>query len=350
MEMDMEFLRKLPTPKELKEQFPVSEKIAAIKADRDRQIREIFEGKDDRLLLIIGPCSADNEDAVIDYISRLRTVQDKVADKIFMIPRIYTNKPRTIGMGYKGMLHQPDPEKKEDMLKGIIAIRDLHTRAVNETGFTCDDEMLYPENHRYLSDLLSYVAIGARSVEDKQHRLTASGVGIPAGMKNPTGGDISVMMNSIIAAQHGHMFLYRGWEVKTPGNPYAHAILRGYVDKFGRNMPNYHYEDLQNLLEHYQEVNESAQTKLVNPAVIIDTNHSNSGKRFAEQIRISKDVMHSCKVSEDVHKLVKGLMIESYIEDGAQKVSEHCYGKSITDPCLGWEKTEKLIYELAELW
>ena len=317
MEMDMEFLRKLPTPKELKEQFPVSEKIAAIKEDRDRQIREIFGGKDDRLLLIIGPCSADNEDAVIDYISRLRTVQDKVADKIFMIPRIYTNKPRTIGMGYKGMLHQPDPEKKED---------------------------------RYLSDLLSYVAIGARSVEDQQHRLTASGVGIPAGMKNPTGGDISVMMNSIIAAQHGHMFLYRGWEVKTPGNPYAHAILRGYVDKFGRNMPNYHYEDLQNLLEHYQEVNESAQTKLVNPAVIIDTNHSNSGKRFAEQIRISKDVMHSCKVSEDVHKLVKGLMIESYIEDGAQKVSEHCYGKSITDPCLGWEKTEKLIYELAELW
>ena len=350
MEMDMEFLRKLPTPKELKEQFPVSEKIAAIKEERDRQIREIFEGKDDRLLLIIGPCSADNEDAVIDYISRLRTVQDKVADKIFMIPRIYTNKPRTIGMGYKGMLHQPDPEKKEDMLKGIIAIRDLHTRAVNEPGFTCADEMLYPENHRYLSDLLSYVAIGARSVEDQQHRLTASGVGIPAGMKNPTGGDISVMMNSIIAAQHGHMFLYRGWEVKTPGNPYAHAILRGYVDKFGRNMPNYHYEDLQNLLEHYQEVNESAQTKLVNPAVIVDTNHSNSGKRFAEQIRISKDVMHSCKVSEDVHKLVKGLMIESYIEDGAQKVSEHCYGKSITDPCLGWEKTEKLIYELAELW
>ena len=286
----------------------------------------------------------------VDWTDVSNSVQDKVADKIFMIPRIYTNKPRTIGMGYKGMLHQPDPEKKEDMLKGIIAIRDLHTRAVNETGFTCADEMLYPENHRYLSDLLSYVAIGARSVEDQQHRLTASGVGIPAGMKNPTGGDISVMMNSIIAAQHGHMFLYRGWEVKTPGNPYAHAILRGYVDKFGRNMPNYHYEDLQNLLEHYQEVNESAQTKLVNPAVIIDTNHSNSGKRFAEQIRISKDVMHSCKVSEDVHKLVKGLMIESYIEDGAQKVSEHCYGKSITDPCLGWEKTEKLIYELAELW
>ena len=350
MRQNARFIRKLPIPMEIKKEFPLSQQVSATRLARVEEMRAILDGRDRRLMLIIGPCSADNEDAVIDYISRLRTVQDKVADKIFMIPRIYTNKPRTIGMGYKGMLHQPDPEKKEDMLKGIIAIRDLHTRAVNETGFTCADEMLYPENHRYLSDLLSYVAIGARSVEDQQHRLTASGVGIPAGMKNPTGGDISVMMNSIIAAQHGHMFLYRGWEVKTPGNPYAHAILRGYVDKFGRNMPNYHYEDLQNLLEHYQEVNESAQTKLVNPAVIVDTNHSNSGKRFAEQIRISKDVMHSCKVSEDVHKLVKGLMIESYIEDGAQKVSEHCYGKSITDPCLGWEKTEKLIYELAELW
>lgn len=348
--MDMEFLRKLPTPKELKEQFPVSKKIATIKEERDLQIRNIFEGKDDRLLLIIGPCSADNEDAVIDYISRLRTVQDKVSDKIFIIPRIYTNKPRTIGMGYKGMLHQPDPEKKEDMLKGIIAIRELHARAVSETGFTCADEMLYPENHRYLSDLLSYVAIGARSVEDQQHRLTASGVGIPAGMKNPTGGDISVMMNSIIAAQNSHTFLYRGWEVKTKGNPYAHAILRGYVDKFGRNMPNYHYEDLQNLLEHYEDANASMQTQLVNPAVIVDTNHSNSGKRYEEQIRISKDIMHSCKVSSDIHNLVKGLMIESYLEDGAQKISEHCYGKSITDPCLGWDKTERLIYELAELW
>ena len=348
--MSIQLLKKLPTPTEIKADYPVTQKVAQIKAERDEMIRKVFTGESDKFLVIIGPCSADNEEAVCEYINRLSRVQEEVADKLILIPRIYTNKPRTIGMGYKGMLHQPDPEKKEDMLKGIIAIRDLHTRAVNETGFTCADEMLYPENHRYLSDLLSYVAIGARSVEDQQHRLTASGVGIPAGMKNPTGGDISVMMNSIIAAQHGHMFLYRGWEVKTPGNPYAHAILRGYVDKFGRNMPNYHYEDLQNLLEHYQEVNESAQTKLVNPAVIVDTNHSNSGKRFAEQIRISKDVMHSCKVSEDVHKLVKGLMIVRYIEDGAQKVSDQCYGKSITDPCLGWEKTEKLIYELAELW
>ena len=350
MEMEMEFVRKLPTPQELKEQFPVSEKIAKIKETRDGEIRNIFEGKDDRLLLVIGPCSADNEDAVIDYITRLRKVQDKVADRILMIPRIYTNKPRTIGVGYKGMLHQPDPEKKEDMLKGIIAIRELHARAVNETGFTCADEMLYPENHRYLSDLLSYVAVGARSVEDQQHRLTASGVGIPVGMKNPTGGDISVMMNSMIAAQHGHTFLYRGWEVKTKGNPYAHAILRGYVDKFGRNIPNYHYEDLQNLLEHYEDANSSKEKGLANPAVIVDTNHSNSGKQYLEQIRISKDIMHSCKVSKDIHNLVKGLMIESYIEDGNQKISDGVYGKSITDPCLGWEKTERLIYELADLW
>lgn len=350
MEMEMEFLRKLPTPQELKEQFPVSAQIVATKAKRDEEIRDIFEGKSDKLILVIGPCSADHEDAVIDYISRLRKVQEKVEDKIFIIPRIYTNKPRTIGVGYKGMLHQPDPEKGSDMLKGIIAIRQLHKRAVEETGFTCADEMLYPENHRYLSDLLSYVAVGARSVEDQQHRLTASGVGIPVGMKNPTGGDISVMMNSIVAAQNAHTFLYRGWEVKTAGNPYTHAILRGYVDKFGRNIPNYHYEDLQNLLEHYEEVNETQKNQLKNPAVIIDTNHSNSGKQFFEQIRISKDIMHSCKVSKDIHSLVKGLMIESYIEDGAQKVGEGCYGKSITDPCLGWEKTENLIYELAELW
>ena len=341
--MDMEFLRKLPTPKELKEEYPISDKIAEIKAERDIVLRDIFEGKDDRLLLIIGPCSADHEDAVIDYISRLRKVQDKVSDKIFMVPRIYTNKPRTIGAGYKGMLHQPDPERGTDMLKGIIAIRQLHKRAVEETGFTCADEMLYPENHRYLSDLLAYVAVGARSAEDQQHRLTASGLGIPVGMKNPTGGDLTVMMNSIIAAQSGHTFLYRGWEVRTKGNPHTHAILRGYVDKFGRNIPNYHYEDLRHVMELY------ADKDLVNPAVIIDTNHSNSGKQYEEQIRISKDIMHSCRVSSDIRKLVKCLMIESYIEDGAQKVGELCYGKSITDPCLGWEKTEKLIYELAEL-
>ena len=343
MEMEMEFLRKLPTPQELKEQFPVSTEVVAVKAQRDEEIRNIFEGKDDRLILVIGPCSADNEDAVIDYISRLRTVQEKVKDKIFIIPRIYTNKPRTIGVGYKGMLHQPDPEKKEDMLKGIIAIRELHTRAVKETGFTCADEMLYPENHRYLSDLLSYVAVGARSVEDQQHRLTASGVGIPVGMKNPTGGDLSVMMNSITAAQGQHVFLYRGWEVQSLGNPYAHALLRGYVDKHGKTYSNYHYEDLNELFELYQE------SSLKNPGVIIDTNHANSGKHYLEQIRIAKEVMHSCHLSKDIRGLVKGLMIESYIEDGNQPVGGGCYGKSITDPCLGWEKSERLIYEIADL-
>ncbi len=342
--MEMEFLRKLPTPQEIKKEFPLTAEIEEIKKKRDAELRDIFEGKDNRLLLVIGPCSADHEDAVLDYLCRLRKAAEKVEDKIFMVPRIYTNKPRTIGAGYKGMLHQPNPERGTDMLKGIIAIREMHTRAVRETGFTCADEMLYPENHRYLSDLLAYVAVGARSSEDQQHRLTASGVGIPAGMKNPTGGDLTVMMNSIIAAQSGHTFLYRGWEVRTKGNPYAHAILRGYVDKFGRNMPNYHYEDLRHVLELYQEREFSC------PAVIVDTNHSNSGKDYLEQIRISKDVIHSCRVSGEIRKLVKGLMIESYIEDGCQKVNEHCYGKSITDPCLGWEKTEQLIYELAEQW
>lgn len=342
--MEMEFLRKLPTPSEIKEAFPLPIEIEALKAQRDQTLKDIFEGRDHRLILLIGPCSADHEDAVLDYLVRLRKAADKVEDKLFIVPRIYTNKPRTIGAGYKGMLHQPDPEQGTDMLKGIIAIRELHTRAAKETGFTCADEMLYPENHRYLSDLLAYVAVGARSVEDQQHRLTASGLGIPVGMKNPTGGDLTVMMNSVIAAQCGHTFLYRGWEVRTKGNPYAHAILRGYVDKFGRNMPNYHYEDLRHVLELYHE------RDFENPAVIIDTNHSNSGKEYMEQIRISKDVVHSCHMSGDIRRLVRGLMIESYIEDGAQKIGAHCYGKSITDPCLGWDKSERLIYELAEAW
>lgn len=342
--MEMEFLRKLPTPSEIKEEFPLHKEIEQIKAERDVVLKNIFEGKDERLLLLIGPCSADNEDAVLDYLCRLRKAAEKVKDKIFVVPRIYTNKPRTIGAGYKGMLHQPDPERGTDMLKGIIAIREMHMRAVKETGFTCADEMLYPENHRYLSDLLAYVAVGARSVEDQQHRLTASGLGIPVGMKNPTGGDLAVMMNSIIAAQSGHTFLYRGWEVRTKGNAFAHAILRGYVDKFGRNMPNYHYEDLRHVLEIYHE------REFQNPAVVVDANHSNSGKDFMEQIRISKDVVHSCRMSGEIRRLVKGLMIESYIEDGAQKVGAHCYGKSITDPCLGWDKSERLIYELAEEW
>ena len=341
--MNMNFKRKLPIPMDIKAEYPLTKELEEIKIKRDKEIRDVFESKDDRFVLIIGPCSADNDDSVIDYISRLRTVQDKVSDKILIIPRIYTNKPRTTGDGYKGMLHQPDPHKGEDMLKGVVAIRNLHIRAIRETGFTCADEMLYPENYRYLSDVLSYVAIGARSVENQQHRLTASGFDIPVGMKNPTAGDISVMMNSITAAQHSHTFIYRGWEVESQGNDLAHAILRGYVNKHGQSMPNYHYEDLINLAETY------AKSGLKNPAVIIDTNHANSGKKWMEQPRIAKEILHSCRCSEDIKKMVKGLMIESYIEDGAQKPEENVYGKSITDPCLGWEKTEKLILELAEL-
>ena len=341
--MNMEFQRKLPIPAEIKEQYPVTAEMAKNKAKHDEEIRKVFTGESDKFILVIGPCSADREDAVLDYIHRLRTVQDKVADKILIIPRIYTNKPRTTGAGYKGMLHQPNPNDKPDMLKGVIAIRQLHMRALAETGFGCADEMLYPENYRYLSDLLSYVAVGARSVENQNHRLTSSGLDIPVGMKNPTSGDLSVMMNAIYASQHGHTFIYRGWEVTSQGNPYTHAILRGSVNKHGQSMPNYHYEDLIRLFEMYSA------SELVNPAVIIDTNHSNSGKQYLEQIRISKDVMHTRRCSADLCKMVKGLMIESYIEDGCQKITDNdIYGKSITDPCIGWEKTEKLIYEIAD--
>ena len=341
--MGMIFERKLPIPMEVKKLFPVTDELEKLISKRAVEIRDIFTGKSDRLALIIGPCSADNEDSVIDYISRLREVQDKVADKILIIPRIYTNKPRTTGDGYKGMLHQPNPNENPDMYKGIVAIRQMHLRALKETGFSCADEMLYPENYRYLSDLLAYVAIGARSVENQQHRLTASGLDIPVGMKNPTSGDVSVMMNSITAAQHKHTFLYRGWEVHSEGNPLAHAILRGYVNKHGQSMPNYHFEDLVHLAETY------SQSGLQNPGVIIDTNHANSGKKYLEQVRIAKEVLHSCRHDVDVKKLVKGFMIESYIEDGAQKIGECIYGKSITDPCLGWEKTEKLIFDMADL-
>ncbi len=341
--MNMEFLRKLPVPRDIKEQYPLDAESISVKEKRDAEIKAVFEGKSDKFLLIIGPCSADRDESVIDYIGRLRKVQDEVSDKILIIPRIYTNKPRTTGDGYKGMLHQPDPNKASDMLNGLVAIRELHMRAVKETGFTCADEMLYPENHRYLSDLLAYVAVGARSVENQQHRLTASGLDVPVGMKNPTSGDISVMMNSITAAQHKHTFIYRGWEVKSGGNPHAHAILRGLVNKHGQSMPNYHYEDLIRLCEIY------AESGLKNPAAIIDTNHANSGKQYLEQIRISKEILHSCRHSNDVKKLVKGLMIESYIEDGAQKPNGGVYGKSITDPCLGWEKTERLILDIADL-
>lgn len=341
--MNLTFERKLPIPKEIKEMCPLSADLNRVVEEREKEIADIFAGKSDKLILIIGPCSADNEDSVIDYISRLRKVQDKVSDKIFIIPRIYTNKPRTTGDGYKGMLHQPNPNEKSDMLKGIMMIRDLHIRAIKETGFSCADEMLYPENYRYLDDILAYVAIGARSVENQQHRLTASGISVPVGMKNPTSGDLSVMMNAIKAAQHKHTFIYRGWEVHSKGNPLSHAILRGYVNKHGQSLPNYHYEDLELLCKLYSE------SGLSNPGVIIDTNHANSGKKPLEQMRIAKDVMHSTRHDSSIKKIVKGFMIESYIEDGAQKIGECIYGKSITDPCLGWEKSEKLIYDLAEL-
>ncbi len=341
--MNLKFERKLPIPQEIKEMCPLSEDLYRIVKKREQEIADIFTGKTDKLLLIIGPCSADNEDSVIDYITRLRNIQEKVQDKIYIVPRIYTNKPRTTGDGYKGMLHQPNPNEKPDMLKGIMMIRDLHIRAIKETGFSCADEMLYPENYRYLDDILAYVAIGARSVENQQHRLTASGISVPVGMKNPTSGDLSVMMNAIKAAQHKHTFIYRGWEAHSEGNPLAHAILRGYVNKHGQSQPNYHYEDLYLLCKLYSE------SGLENPGVIIDTNHANSGKQPLQQMRIAKDVMHSTRHDSDIKKIVKGFMIESYIEDGAQKIGECIYGKSITDPCLGWEKTEKLIYDLAEL-
>ncbi len=341
--MSFEFIKKLPTPQEIKDEFPLPEKLVALKTARDKEIASVFTGESDKFLMIIGPCSADNEDSVIEYVNRLSKVQEKVKDKIIIVPRIYTNKPRTTGEGYKGMLHQPDPEKKPDLIAGLLAIRKMHIRSMEETGLTAADEMLYPENYRYFSDILSYVAIGARSVEDQQHRLTVSGMDIPAGMKNPTSGDFSVMLNSVIAAQGHHTFIYRGWEVKTDGNPLTHTILRGAVNKHGQCNPNYHYEDLIRLYNMYGEKN------LQNPAVIVDANHSNSNKQFAEQVRICKEVMHSRRNSDDIKGFVKGLMVESYLEEGSQKIGEHIYGKSITDPCLGWTASEKLIYDVAEL-
>ena len=343
--MSFEFVTKLPTPEEIRLQYPITEKIARVKAQRDQEIKDIFTGKSDRVLVIIGPCSADNEDSVCDYVGRLAKVQDQVGDRLLLIPRIYTNKPRTTGEGYKGLLHQPDPEKKPDVLAGLVAIRKLHMRAIEETGLTAADEMLYPENWRYLSDILSYVAIGARSVENQQHRLVVSGMDIPAGMKNPTSGDLSVMLNSVVAAQHGHTFIYRDWEVNTTVNPLTHSILFGAVNKYGNCIPNYHYEYLKLLLELYKE------RKLENPAVIVDANHSNSNKQYAEQVRIVKEVLHSRNVNEELKTLVKGVMIESYIEPGNQKIGqgEHIYGKSITDPCLGWPESEQLIHTIYKM-
>ena len=341
--MAFAFLQKLPTPNEIRDQYPLSHDLVELKKKRDEEISAVIRGESDKFLVIIGPCSADNEDSVCDYVNRLAGIYDKVKDKLILIPRIYTNKPRTTGAGYKGYIHQPDPEKKPNLLEGLIAVRKLHMRVMEETGLTAADEMLYPENWRYVHDLLSYVAIGARSVEDQQHRLVTSGFDVASGMKNPTSGDLSVMLNSVYAAQHPHEFIYRNWEVKTDGNPLAHTILRGSVNQYGRNFPNYHYEDLNRLYEMYNEMD------LINPAVVIDANHNNSGKQFKQQIRIVKEVMHSRKINSDIHGFVKGVMIESYIEEGSQKIGEGVYGKSITDPCLGWPDSEKLVYDIAEL-
>lgn len=340
---NMIFKRKLPIPKEIKEQYPLTAKLSQVKARRGKEIADVFTGKSGKMVLIIGPCSADREDAVLEYCERLAKLQEAVSDKLVLIPRVYTNKPRTTGDGYKGLLHQPDPRKTSDMLEGVIAIRRLHTNVLANTGLPTADEMLYPDNYRYLSDLLSYVAVGARSVENQEHRLTSSGIDIPVGMKNPTSGDISVMLNSIMAAQHPHTFIYRGWEVDTTGNPLAHAILRGYVNKHGESMPNYHFEELERLYNAYTAKG------LQNMALIVDANHANSGKKYQEQPRICKEVLHSCRHSGEIKSMVKGFMVESYLEPGCQKIGDGVYGKSITDPCLGWEETIHLVQDIADL-
>ena len=340
---NMIFKRKLPIPKEIKEQYPLTAELSQVKARRDKEIADVFTGKSSKMVLIIGPCSADREDAVLEYCERLAKLQEAVSDKLVLIPRVYTNKPRTTGDGYKGLLHQPDPRKTSDMLEGVIAIRRLHTNVLASTGLPTADEMLYPDNYRYLSDLLSYVAVGARSVENQEHRLTSSGIDIPVGMKNPTSGDISVMLNSIMAAQHPHTFIYRGWEVDTTGNPLAHAILRGYVNKHGESMPNYHFEELERMYNAYTAKG------LQNMALIVDANHANSAKKYQEQPRICKEVLHSCRHSGEIKSMVKGFMIESYLEPGCQKIGDGVYGKSITDPCLGWEDTVRLVQDIADL-
>ena len=340
--MGLHMVKAVPTPEEIRAAHPMDKELQEIKAKRDAEIKKIFTGESDKFIAIIGPCSADYENSVLDYLCRLAAVAEKIKDKVFVIPRIYTNKPRTNGSGYKGMLHQPNPEDKPDFIEGVKAIRKMHIKAIRETGLTAADEMLYTDNWPYLEDILSYVAIGARSVENQAHRLTSSGIDVPVGMKNPTSGDMTVMLNSVVAAQHAHSFIYRGWDVDTSGNPLAHTVLRGAVNKHGQVLPNYHYEDLRLLCELYAEKN------LKNPACVVDTNHSNSNKQYLEQIRIAKEILHSRRYSDDIHKLVKGLMIESYIEDGSQKIHDHVYGKSITDPCLGWEKTERLLFEIAE--
>ena len=341
--MGIKYISNLPSPEEIIAKYPLREDLKEKKKEFDKAIADVFTGKSDKFLAVIGPCSADNEDSVLDYVTRLAKVADEIKYKIIVIPRVYTNKPRTNGDGYKGLLHQPDPEKKPNVHEGLVAIRKMHLRVVEETGMFTADEMLYPDNLGYLDDVLSYIAVGARSVENQQHRLTSSGAEVPVGMKNPTSGDMSVMLNAIYAAQQSHEFIYRNYEIKTDGNPLAHAILRGAVNKHGQCLPNYHYEDLKLLHDLYLE------RDIVNPAVIVDANHSNSNKKYKEQVRIVKEVLHSMRYSDEIGKFVKGVMIESYIEEGNQKIEEHIYGKSITDPCLSFEDSKKLLLEMAEI-
>ena len=340
---NMHFKRKLPVPQQIKERYPLTPELAAVKESRDRALADIFTGNSDKMVLVIGPCSADREDAVLTYCTRLARLQEEVRDTLVLVPRVYTGKPRTTGAGYKGLLHQPDPTSGSDLLEGVIAIRRLHTRVLSATGLSTADEMLYPGDYRYISDLLSYAAVGARSVENQEHRLTASGLGIPVGMKNPTSGDVSVMLNAIAAAQMGHTFIYRGWEVETAGNPLAHAIIRGYVNRHGESIPNYHFEDLEHLYESYQA------RKLQNMALLVDANHANSGKHPQRQRRICKEVLHSCRQAPELGRMVRGFMVESYLEPGCQSVGGGVFGRSITDPCIGWTETEHLVKELAEL-
>lgn len=340
--MSMNFKRRLPIPKEIREEMPLSPELAATKEAFDAEVADALTGKSGKLLVVVGPCSADREDAVLEYVSRLGKLRESVADKIVLVPRVYTNKPRTKGTGYKGILHNPDPSKPDDLLEGVKAIRHLHLRVVEECGMFTADEMLYPENYQYLTDLICYTAVGARSTENQQHRLVASGVPVPVGMKNPTGGSMSVMLNSIYAAQQPQTFIYRNWEVETTGNELAHAVLRGRIGSDGRWHANYHYEHLESLASAY------ATGSFVNPAVIVDCNHDNSGKRPLEQMRICNEVLDSVARSRVIRGIFRGFMIESYLEDGAQEVGGDVYGKSITDPCLGWEKTSHLILSLAD--
>ncbi len=332
---------KIPDPEEILAQMPLPAALKRVKAVRDKLVSEVISGKSDKLIMIVGPCSAHEAKPVLDYVERLGKLNERVKDKLVLVPRIYTNKPRTRGVGYKGMFSQPDPTKSEDILKGIYAIRELNIKAIEASGLSAADEMLYPANIHYVDDLLSYIAVGARSSENQLHRLVASGIDVPVGVKNPMSGSIMVLLNSIYAAQSGQVFKLNGWQVKTDGNPLAHAILRGAVDSYGNDIPNFHYETVMQVVEGY------AKSGLKNPAIIIDANHSNSGKRFKQQIRICEEVMQNCKYDKDFKRNVKGFMLESFIEEGNQS-EDKVYGKSITDPCLGWCDTERLILDIAD--